>query len=212
MTIQSLFIISIGAVLVSNIIFVRFLGLCPYIGVSKQMDSALGMGAAVIFVMGIASAATWAVYQYFLSPSPSNILFRTFMRSRGSPPDLTFLRTIAFILVITTLVQFMETGIQKISPTLYRALGIYLPLITTNCAVLGISILNIDSNYTFLESLTNGLMSGIGFTLALILMAGLRERLDIAPIPKPLKGVPIAFIMAGCMALAFLGFSGLEIR
>jgi electron transport complex protein RnfA len=211
MNIPSLLIISVGAVFISNVILDRLLGLCPYIGVSKHINSALGMGSAMTFVMGIASAVTWVIDRGFLSPSPSNIIFRVFMRGHGTPPDLTFLRTILFLLVIAVVVQFVELAIRKISPTLYRALGIYLPLITTNCAVLGVSIINIDSNYNFLESLTNGVMSGVGFTLALILMAGLRERLEMAPIPRSMKGVPIALIMAGCMALAFLGFSGLQI-
>ncbi|MBN2102550.1 electron transport complex protein RnfA [bacterium] len=208
MEIKMLLIISVSAIFVSNFVLHRFLGLCPYIGVSKNLDSALGMGMAVIFVMSIASAVTWIIYYYFLVTSPMNFIARWF---HIDPPDLTFLRTIAFILVIATLVQFVEMVIQKLSPGLYRSLGIYLPLITTNCAVLGVSILNIDKNYNFIQSLVNGFMSGIGFTLALILMAGLREKLDLANVPKAMRGTPIAFIMAGCMALAFLGFSGLKI-
>ncbi len=209
MGIQSLIIISISAIFISNFILSKILGLCPYIGVSKQMDSAMGMGMAVIFVMSLASVATWAIYHFFLLPGELNVL-RFFMKG-GRAPDLTFLRTIAFILVIAALVQFVEMVIQKISPGLYRSLGIYLPLITTNCAVLGVSILNIDSQYGFVESLVNGFMSGVGFTLALLLMSGLREKLEMARVPKYLKGAPIAFIMAGCMALAFFGFSGLKI-
>lgn len=211
MEIQSLFIIAVGAIFISNFVLTRFLGLCPYIGVSNQLDSALGMGMAVIFVMSLASVVTWTIYNYFLTPTHTNILFQIFMKGQGSPPDLTYLRTISFILVIAALVQFVEMVIQKISPGLYRSLGIYLPLITTNCAVLGVSILNIDSAYTFIQSLVNGFTSGIGFTLALVLMAGLRERLDLADVPKAMKGAPIAFIMAGCMSLAFMGFSGLKI-
>jgi electron transport complex protein RnfA len=211
MEIQSLLIITVGAIFISNFVLTRFLGLCPYIGVSNQLDSAFGMGMAVIFVMSLASVVTWTIYNYFLIPSHTNLLFRIFMKGQGAPPDLTYLRTISFILVIATLVQFVEMVIQKISPGLYRSLGIYLPLITTNCAVLGVSILNIDSEYTFIQSLVNGFASGIGFTLALVLMAGLRERLDLANVPKAMKGAPIAFIMAGCMSLAFMGFSGLKI-
>ena len=211
MEFQSLLIIAVGAIFVSNFVLAKFLGLCPYIGVSKQLDSAVGMGMAVIFVMSMASVVTWTIYNYFLVPTPSNLLFKFIMRGQGSPPDLTYLRTISFILVIATLVQFVEMVIQKLSPGLYRALGIYLPLITTNCAVLGVSILNIDSEYTFVQSLVNGFTSGIGFTLALVLMAGIREKLELANVPRAMKGAPIAFIMAGCMSLAFLGFSGLKI-
>ena len=211
MEIHSLLIITVSAIFISNFVLTRFLGLCPYIGVSNQLDSAIGMGMAVIFVMSLASVVTWTIYNFFLVPSNSNLLFRIFMHGQGSPPDLSYLRTISFILVIAALVQFVEMVIQKISPGLYRSLGIFLPLITTNCAVLGVSILNIDSEYNFIQSLINGFASGIGFTLALVLMAGLRERLDLANIPKAMKGAPIAFIMAGCMSLAFMGFSGLKI-
>lgn len=208
MELKMLFVISISAIFISNFVLHRFLGLCPYIGVSKQLDSALGMGMAVVFVMSIASVVTWTIYHYFLESSSINLIGQWF---HVQPPDLTFLRTITFILVIAALVQFVEMVIQKLSPGLYRALGIYLPLITTNCAVLGVSILNIDEKYNFIQSLFNGFMSGIGFTLALVLMAGLRERLDVAKVPKAMQGAPIAFIMAGCMALAFLGFSGLKV-
>lgn len=211
MDLQTLFIIAISSIFVTNFVLSRFLGLCPYIGVSKQLDSAVGMGMAVIFVMSIASVVTWTIYNYFLNPVASNLIFRIFMKGQGTPPDLTYLRTISFILVIASLVQFVEMVIQKVSPGLYRSLGIYLPLITTNCAVLGVSILNIDSNYNLFESLVNGFCSGIGFTLALVLMAGIRERLDLADVPKAMQGAPIAFIMAGLMSLAFLGFSGLKI-
>jgi len=208
---QTLFGIAVGTIFITNFVLFRFLGLCPYIGVSKQLDSALGMGMAVIFVMSLASAATWIIYHYFLVPESSNLFFQIFMKSRGNPPDLTYLRTITFILVIATLVQFVEMVIQKMSPELYQSLGIYLPLITTNCAVLGVSILNINAGYSFIQSLVNGFFSGIGFTLALVLMAGLREKLEMADLPGAMKGAPIAFIMAGCMSLAFLGFSGLKI-
>jgi len=210
MDFQSLIIISIGAIFVSNFVLNRFLGLCPYIGVSKQLDAAVGMGMAVIFVMSMASIVTWGIYHYFLTPAESNLLFKLFLGGKGKPPDLTYLRTISFILVVATLVQFVEMVIQKVSPALYRSLGIYLPLITTNCAVMGVAILNIDAEYNFIQSVVNGFMSGIGFTLALVLMAGLREKLELANVPKAMQGVPIAFIMAGLMSLAFLGFSGLS--
>ena len=190
----------------------RFLGICPYIGVSKNMDSALGMGMAVIFVMTLASMVTWLINSYMLEPTQSNIFYLIF--SPGKAPDLTYLRTIAFILVIASLVQFVEMVVQKASPTLYKSLGIYLPLITTNCAILGVALLNIDDthNYNFIQSIVHGFTAGVGFTLALILMAGIRERLELAPIPKPLRGIPIAFLMAGLMSIAFLGFSGLKIQ
>ncbi len=209
MELKSLFIISIGSIFINNFIFARFLGICPYIGVSKQLDSAIGMGAAVTFVMTLASTVTWLIYNYFLAPIQANIFYKLF--SLSAPPDLTFLKTIAFILIIASLVQFVEMVIQKTSPALYKSLGIYLPLITTNCAILGVSLLNIDENYLFIESIVNGLSAGIGFTIALVLMAGIREKLDLADIPKSMRGIPIAFIMAGLMAIAFLGFSGLKL-
>ncbi|MBN1465587.1 electron transport complex subunit RsxA, partial [candidate division KSB1 bacterium] len=157
----------------------------------------------------LASTVTWLIYTYFLSPTPANLFFRTF--GGDAPPDLTFLKTISFILVIAALVQFVEMVIQKTSPALYKSLGIYLPLITTNCAILGASLLNIDQGFTFIESVVHGISAGIGFTLALVLMAGVREKLEMADVPKAMRGVPIAFIMAGLMAIAFLGFSGLKL-
>ncbi|MBD3387199.1 RnfABCDGE type electron transport complex subunit A [candidate division KSB1 bacterium] len=209
MDFQTLMIIAVGAIFINNFVFARFLGICPYIGVSKQLDSAVGMGAAVIFVMTLASTVTWLIYHYLLAPLPSNIFVK--MLSLSSPPDLTFLKTIAFILVIASLVQFVEMVIQKTSPALYKSLGIYLPLITTNCAILGAALLNIDENFMFIESIVHGFAAGAGFTLALVLMAGIREKLDLADIPPSLRGIPIAFIMAGLMAIAFLGFSGLKL-
>ncbi len=206
---QSLFIIAIVSIFITNFVFSRFLGTCPYIGVSKSLDSAIGMGLAVVFVMTLASMATWLIYKLMLEPTSSNIFYIIF--SLDNPPNLLYLRTITFIFIIAALVQFVEMVIQKTSPGLYQALGIYLPLITTNCAVLAVTILNVESNYNFIESIVNGFTSGVGFTLALILMAGIRERLDLAPIPKALKGVPIAFIMAGLMAIAFLGFAGMKL-
>ncbi len=213
MELKELFIIIITAVFINNFVFARFLGTCPYLGVSKKLDSALGMGMAVIFVLVMASAVTWIVYNFLLQPNSS--IFKYIFASHQAP-DLTFLRTIVFILVIASLVQFVEMVIQKFSPTLYKALGIYLPLITTNCIILAVAILNVSPdpqyNFNFIESIVHGFSAGVGFMLALILMAGIRERLELAPVPKPLRGVPIAFIMAGLMAIAFLGFSGLKIR
>lgn len=208
MDLQNLLIISIGVIFVNNFVFARFLGICPYIGVSKQLDSAVGMGAAVTFVMTLASTVTWLIYTYLLAPTEANVFTNIF---GGTPPDLTFLKTISFILVIASLVQFVEMVIQKTSPALYKSLGIYLPLITTNCAILGAALLNIDEGYTFIESIVHGIAAGIGFTLALVLMAGIREKLELARVPESMKGIPIAFIMAGLMAMAFLGFSGLKL-
>jgi len=216
--IGELFIIFIGVVLVNNFVLVRFLGLCPYIGVSRDLKSATGMGIAVIFVMTIASAATWFIYQYFLAPGPSNIWFAIFGDGIDySSFNFTYLRTIAFILVIAALVQLVELIITKTSPSLYRALGIYLPLITTNCAVLGVAVLNIDTffkggeavTWSLLKSLTQGFGAGVGFTLALVLMASIRERLELADIPPALQGAPIAFLIGALMSMAFLGFTGL---
>lgn len=196
MSIGHYFMIIIGVIFINNFVFSRFLGICPYIGVSKKLDSAVGMGLAVTFVMSVASAATWVIYTYLLNPE-TNIIHGT---------DLRFLRTIAFIIVIASLVQFVEMVMQKTSPVLYNALGIYLPLITTNCAVLGVAVDNIDIQLNFLESLLRGIGAGIGFTVALVLMAGIREKLEICDIPKPLRGLPIAFIIASLMSLAFMGF------
>ena len=199
MDFSTLFLIMIGLIFINNFVIHRFLGLCPYIGVSKKMDSAFGMGMAVIFVMTMASTITWLIYTFFLNEATS--IFGI---------DLTFLRTIAFILSIAVLVQFVEMVIKKSAPELYKALGIYLPLITTNCAVLGVSLLNINEEYNFIESIVNGAAAGVGFTLVLVLMAGIRERLEYSKVPKSMKGMPISFIVAGCMALAFLGFSGMK--
>lgn len=201
MDIGHLFMIAIASIFINNFVLSRFLGICPYVGVSKQLGSAASMGMAVTFVMTMASMVTWLIYTYLLAPE-TNIW----------GVDMTFLRTIAFILVIAALVQFVEMVIQKTSTVLYRALGIYLPLITTNCAILGVTVLNIDDEYNFIESLVQGFTSGLGFTLALILMAGLREKFELADIPKPLRGMPIAFITAGIMSIAFLGFSGLAVE
>lgn len=191
--IGKIFMMAIAAIFVNNFVLSRFLGLCPYIGVSKKIDSAVGMGMAVIFVMTMASTITWLIQNYLLIPL-----------------KIEFLQTIAFILTIASLVQFVEMVIQKTAPALYKSLGVFLPLITTNCAVLGVSILNINSGYNFIESILNGLFAGLGFTLVLVLMAGIRERLDKAEVPLSMKGMPIAMIIAGSMALAFLGFAGLK--
>ena len=189
---KSLLLIIISAALVNNFVLTRFLGICPFIGVSKKISSALGMGMAVTFVMTIASFVTWLLYHFVLLPF-----------------SITFLQTIFFIIVIASLVQFLELFIGKVSPILKESLGIYLPLITTNCAILGVSILNIDKQYNLLESLGHSLGAGIGFTIAIIIMAGVREKLESEEIPPFLKGVPISFITAGLLSIAFLGFSGL---
>jgi electron transport complex protein RnfA len=184
--------IIIAAIFVNNFVLSRFLGICPFLGVSKQLDSAIGMGAAVIFVMTLATLGSWTVYNLLLVPM-----------------ELTYLRTIAFILIIASLVQLVEMILQKFSPTLYQALGIFLPLITTNCAILGVAVLNIDEKYNLGYSLVNAIAAGIGFTLALVLMAGLRQKLELADVPPSLKGKPVAFLVAGVMSIAFLGFAGL---
>lgn len=181
--------IIITFVLIENFILTQFLGLCPFIGVSRNIDSAVGMGFAVIFVMSMASLTTWAVYNFILLPL-----------------GLAYLQTITFILIIATLVQFVEMVIQKISPPLYKALGIYLPLITTNCAVMGIALIAVRKEYNAFESFVAGFAAGVGFLLAILVMASLREKLDLEWVPKPFKGIPIAFVTAGLMALAFMAF------
>ena len=186
--------ITLGAILANNFIFSQFLGICPFLGVSKKVDTAVGMGIAVTFVMGLASAITWAVNQFILVPF-----------------DLGYMQTVAFILVIAALVQFIEMFLQKSMPSLYTALGVYLPLITTNCAVLGVALLNMQNNYNFIESVVYGITGGLGFLLAIVLFASIRERLVFADYPKNWDGFPIALVTAGLMALAFMGFSGLKI-
>ena len=192
--IYELLAITLGAILANNFIFSQFLGICPFLGVSKKVDTAVGMGVAVTFVMGLASAITWLVNTYILVPL-----------------DLMYMQTVAFILVIASLVQFIEMFLQKAMPTLYTALGVYLPLITTNCAVLGVALLNIQSNYNFISSVVYGITGGIGFLVAIVLFASIRERLVFADYPKSFEGFPIALVTAGLMALAFMGFSGLKI-
>jgi electron transport complex protein RnfA len=191
---MALFSLLITAIFINNFIFSKFLGICPFLGVSKKVETAAGMGVAVIFVITLASAATWLVYNYILVPL-----------------NLAYLYNIAFILIIASLVQFVEMFIKKSSPSLYQALGVFLPLITTNCAVLGVAVFNMDNGYNFIESLVNGIGAAVGFTISIVLMAGVRERLERCPIPKPFQGFPIALITAGLMAIAFLGFSGMSI-
>ena len=202
MDVQQLFTIALGAILVNNFIFSQFLGICPFMGVSKKVDTALGMGLAVTFVMGLASAVCWIINEYLLV-NPA--IF-------GSGPNLAFMQTIAFILVIASLVQFVEMFLKKNVPSLYQALGIYLPLITTNCAVLGVVLLNVQNSYNFIESVVYGITGGLGFLLAIFLFASVRERLDATmDCPKAFEGVPIALVTAGLIALAFMGFSGLSV-
>ena len=186
--------ILIAALLSQNFILVKFYGICPFMGVSKKIDTALGMGVAVTFVMALASAACWAVDVFMLQPL-----------------NLGYMQTVAFILVIATLVQVVEMGLKKFVPTLYKALGVFLPLITTNCAVLGVLLVNVQNNYDLLLSTVNGAAGGLGFTLAIVLFASVRERVDKAEPPECFKGFPIALITAGLLALAFMGFSGLSI-
>ncbi len=189
---KSLLLIMVGAVFVNNFVLARFLGLCPFLGVSKKVETALGMGMAVTFVMVVASACTWLLQYLVLTPF-----------------NLDYLQTIAFILVIATLVQMVEMIVRKSSPVLYQSLGIFLPLITTNCAVLGLAVLNIQRNYSFVQSLVFAFGAALGFTLAMVLYAGLRERLTLCPVPRIFRGTPIELITAGLLALAFMGFAGL---
>ena len=193
MEIFKLLSITLGAILANNFIFSQFLGCCPFLGVSKKVDTAVGMGVAVTFVMGLASAVCFVVNKYILIPL-----------------DLAYMQTVAFILVIASLVQFIEMFLQKAMPALYTALGVYLPLITTNCAVLGVVLLNVQNGYNFIESVVYGITGGLGFLLAIVLFASIRERLVFADYPKCWDGFPIALITAGLMALAFMGFSGLK--
>ena len=190
----SLFTIALSAILINNFIFSQFLGICPFMGVSKKMDTAAGMGMAVIFVMGLASAMCWLINEFLLMPL-----------------GLGYLQTLAYILVIAALVQFVEMFLKKGMPSLYSALGIYLPLITTNCAVLGVVLLNTQNNYNFIESLVYGVTGGIGFLIAIVLFASIREKLRFAEYPKSFEGFPIALVTAALLALAFMGFSGMKI-
>ena len=188
----SLFAILIGGLLVNNFVLSQFLGICPFLGVSKKLNSAVGMSLAVIFVMVMATAATWPIYTYCLEPN-----------------GLSYLLTIVFILIIAALVQLVEIALRRFVPPLYNSLGIYLPLITTNCAVLGVTILSIDSGYDFVQSLVNAVGAGLGFLLAMVMFAGVRERLESADIPHGLKGLPSTLVAASLVSLSFLGFQGL---
>ncbi|MFO7811137.1 MAG: electron transport complex subunit RsxA [Candidatus Delongbacteria bacterium] len=200
MDFSHLVVIAVSSIFINNFVLGRFLGICPFIGVSKKLDSAFGMGMAVIFVMTLASIVTYLIQYFILLPF-----------------EMEYLRTIAFILVIASLVQFIEMFMKKNMQSLYASLGIFLPLITTNCAVLGVAILNIDTmwadgtHYNFIETVWNGFTAGIGFTLALVIMAGIREKLEMADIPESMKGLPITFISAALISMAFLGFSGMSI-
>ncbi len=186
--------IIITAIFVNNIVFAQFLGICPFLGVSKKISSAVGMGTAVTFVMAIATAVTYLLQEYVLVPL-----------------NIAFLQTIVFILVIAALVQILEIIMKKTMPALYQALGVFLPLITTNCAVLGVAILVIQKKFDLLQSVTYAVSTALGFTLALIIFAGIREQLALSKVPKAMKGVPIALITAGLLAMAFMGFAGIKI-
>ena len=186
--------ITLSAILINNFIFSQFLGICPFMGVSKKMDTAAGMGMAVIFVMGLAAAMSWVINEFLLMPL-----------------GLGYLQTLAYILVIASLVQFVEMFLKKGMPSLYSALGIYLPLITTNCAVLGAVLINTQNNYNFIESVVYGVTGGVGFLIAIVLFASIREKLRFAEYPKAFEGFPIALVTAGLLALSFMGFSGMKI-
>ena len=185
-------VILLGTALVNNVVLVKFLGLCPFMGVSRRTDAAVGMGLATTFVLTLAAAVSWAVEALILVPL-----------------NLGFLRILSLILVIATIVQFTEAAIRKVAPSLYRALGIYLPLITTNCAVLGVALLNIQERHSFAESLLYGFGSAMGFTLVMVIFAGQRERIERLAVPAPFRGPPIAFITAGLLSMSFMGFAGL---
>ena len=188
----SYFAIIIGAIFVNNVFFAQFLGICPFLGVSSKVDTSLGMGAAVTFVMALTALVAWPIQTYVLNPL-----------------NIGYMQTIVFILVIAALVQMVEIVLKKVSPSLYQALGIFLPLITTNCAVLGVAITMIQKEYTLLQSFAFSVSTAIGFAIALVLFAGIRERLELDEMPKAFKGVPIALVTAALLAMAFMGFSGL---
>ncbi len=188
---ENILAIILGAIFINNFVLTKFLGLCPLFGVSKDTKSAVGMSLAVIFVMTLATAATWLIYTYMLTPL-----------------NIRFLQTISFILIIATLVQLIELIIRKHSPPLYRSLGIYLPLITTNCAVLGAVLLNIRGGYSFVEGIVFGTSAGVGFGMVLLIMSGIRERLELSDVPKSLDGVPLAFITVGILSIIFVSFFG----
>lgn len=187
-----IFVLLVSSILVNNFVLSRFLGICPFLGVSKQVETATGMGMAVTFVMTLAGIITYFVQKYIL------VQF-----------GIEYLQTIAFILVIASLVQFVEIVLQKMSPTLYQALGVFLPLITTNCAVLGLALLNIQYKFNLIQTIFHSIGAAVGFSLAIVLFAGIREKLEVADVPTPFKGFPIALITASLMSIAFLGFAGL---
>ena len=189
---MNMILLAISAALVNNVILSQFMGICPFLGVSKKIDTAAGMGGAVIFVMTIASAVTSIIYTFVLKPL-----------------DLKYLNTIVFILVIAALVQFVEMFLKKAVPSLYQSLGVYLPLITTNCAVLGIALKNVQNNYGIIEGTINGMFTAIGFTIAIVILAGIREKIAYNEVPESFKGMPMVLLTAGLMAIAFVGFSGL---
>ena len=189
---KELLLIGIGSALVNNVVLSQFMGLCPFLGVSKKIDTALGMGGAVIFVLTLSSLVTSLIYQFILIPS-----------------NMEYLQTIVFILVIAALVQFVEMFLKKTMPALYQSLGVYLPLITTNCAVLGVALVNVQKSYNVIQGTVNGLATAIGFTISITLMAGIREKIEYNDIPKSFQGFPIVLLTAGLMAIAFFGFSGI---
>ncbi len=190
--VRELLVILISSSLISNVVLSQFLGLCPFLGVSKKINTAAGMGAAVIFVITLASAVSGLIYKFVLEKL-----------------GITYLQTIVFILVIAALVQFVEMFLKKFMPALYQALGVYLPLITTNCAVLGVALTNVQKNYGILAGVVNGFATSLGFTISIIILAGIREKMEYNEIPAPFKGMPIVLVTAGLMAIAFCGFSGL---
>ena len=189
---KELLIIAVGSALVNNVVLSQFLGICPFLGVSKKIETAAGMGGAVVFVITIASFITGAIYQFILHPA-----------------GFEYLQTIVFILVIAALVQFVEMFLKKTSPALYEALGVYLPLITTNCAVLGIALTNVQNGYNFIESVVAGFGTAVGFTIAIVIMAGIRERIEFNDVPESFQGMPIVLLTAGLMSIAFFGFAGI---
>ena len=190
--IKNLILLSLGSALINNVVLSQFLGLCPFLGVSKKVKTALGMGGSVIFVITLSSLVTGVIYEQLLKRF-----------------DITYLKTIVFILVIAALVQFLEMFLKRYIPSLYKALGVYLPLITTNCAVLGVALTNVTKEYNLLEGTVNGFSTALGFAIAIVILAGIRERMQYNDIPKPFRGMPIVLISAGLMAIAFCGFSGL---
>ena len=198
---KELLLVAIGSALVNNVVLSQFLGLCPFLGVSKKVETSAGMGAAVIFVITIASFVTSVIYKFILASEHFII--------NGKPVDLAFLQTIVFILVIAALVQFVEMFLKKSMPSLYEALGVYLPLITTNCAVLGVALTNVQKGYDILTSVVNGVGISVGFTIAIIMLAGIREKIEHNDVPYSFQGSPIVLITSGLMAIAFFGFSGL---